>query len=82
MITDIPIEEEISHNMDRSELPELLTVKETARFLRISETTVRRWARTGILAAAPIGDTKYGHYRFYRDTLLEMVKPANIQQQA
>lgn len=63
--------------MNISNLPELLTVKETARFLRLSETTIRRWAKAGVIAAAPIGDTKSTHYRFYRDTLLEMVKPAS-----
>ncbi len=70
--------------MNRSELPELLTVKETARFLRISETTVRRWANQGVLAAASIGSTNSKHYRFSRDVLYDLVKPASHinQQQA
>jgi len=35
--------------------PELLTIKETALALKVSEKTVRRWIETGELAAAKLG---------------------------
>lgn len=61
------------------ELPDLLTVQEVAKILRISESTVRRWVRNGILTASSIGGPKQ-HYRFERRTLREMIKPANRNQ--
>lgn len=67
--------------MTIQDLPEFLTVKEVAGILRVSDITIRRWARSGILKSASIGriDVK-PHYLFSREAIYEMVKPAVLQQ--
>jgi excisionase family DNA binding protein len=68
--------------MTIQDLPELLTVKEVAQILRVSDITVRRWARSGILTSTSIGDVDVKpHYRFSREAIYQMIKPA-VQQQA
>jgi len=44
------------------ELPELMTVKEVAQFLRVSPLTIKRWGKRGKLPAIRInarGDRRY-----------------------
>lgn len=66
--------------MNILDLPEFLTVQEVARILRVSDVTVRRWARSGILISASIGNIDVKpHYRFSREVVYQMVKPAMQQ---
>lgn len=60
------------------DLPQMLTVKEAAQTLRVSDMTIRRWARAGILKSVLIEGIKpdYRHYRFSREVIYQMVKPA------
>lgn len=51
-----------------SDLPAILTLQEAAKFLRVSELTIRRWIRDGILEAIqPTG--RLGHYRIKREEI-------------
>jgi excisionase family DNA binding protein len=49
---------------------DLLTVHEVAEILRVDDTTVRRWIKTGILEAVPLPhrNTRTAH-RIKRETL-------------
>ena len=55
-------------------MPEVLTIKEAAEFLRLPEGAVLRQARAGRLPAARIGRT----WRFSRRLLLEWIEAASI----
>jgi excisionase family DNA binding protein len=59
------------------DMPEVLTAKEAAEFLRLPETAVLRQAREGTLPAAHIGRT----WRFSRRLLLEWVEDASIPEE-
>lgn len=50
----------------------LLTTKEAAEFLRVSEASIRRWADAGTLRSYSVGDR--GERRFMRDDLLAYLK--------
>jgi len=50
----------------------LLTTKEAAGFLRVSEVSVRRWADAGTLRSYYVGDR--GERRFTRDDLLHYLE--------
>lgn len=52
------------------EKPDLLTLAEAMRFLRISERTAHRWIRAGILPAVKIG----GRWRVPREALERLIK--------
>lgn len=45
-----------ARSTSRPLFPELLTIKETALALRVSDKTVRRWIDTGDLTAAQLGN--------------------------
>ena len=51
--------------------PELLTIDETAEFLRVSDKTVRRMIDDGRLEAVAIGR----QWRIPRETLAELIRP-------
>jgi len=52
------------------ELPDLLTVQEVARHLRVDDTTVRRWIGAGSLEAVVLPHLrKRQAYRIKRDVL-------------
>ena len=49
---------------------DLLTVREVATYLRVDETTVRRWIKLGVLEAIPLPHRGSRHvYRIRRATL-------------
>lgn len=50
----------------------LLTTKEAADFLRVSEASIRRWADAGKLKCYYVGDR--GERRFTREDLLAYLK--------
>lgn len=58
----------------RAELPDeaLLTVEEVARWLRVTEESVRRWARAGELEGSLIS-TRSG-WRFTREAVEEFLR--------
>ncbi|MBU1014906.1 helix-turn-helix domain-containing protein [Patescibacteria group bacterium] len=56
--------EEIQHN-------QLYTTEEARNFLRISERTMKRWLKKGIIRANKLG----GRYRILGSELLELVSP-------
>ena len=56
---------------------EVLTAKEAAEFLRLSESSVLRQAREGTLPAARVGRT----WRFSRRLLLEWIEKASITEE-
>lgn len=50
------------------ELPELMTVKEVAEFLRVSPLTIKRWGKRGKLPAIRINSR--GDRRYKREAVL------------
>lgn len=53
---------------------ELLTVQEVASHLRVDDTTVRRWVKTGALAAITLpGRGKRAGYRIKRSVLVAQI---------
>ncbi len=56
---------------------DLLTVREVAKQLRVDDTTVRRWIKTGILEAItlPHRGTRQA-YRIRRSTLKALLEPS------
>src|SRR5690349_4349792 len=54
----------------------LLTVRETALFLRVNASTVRRWIAEGTLAAVKLpGKGKHQVYRVKKSTIDEVLRP-------
>ncbi len=57
---------------------DLLTVREVARQLRVDDTTVRRWIKSGALDAVALPHTgKRSGYRVRKHTLEELFNPAS-----
>lgn len=54
---------------------DLLTVGETARILRVDDTTVRRWVKQGALEAVILPHVNArAQYRIKRETLVKLMK--------
>jgi len=53
------------------ELPELMTVKEVAAFLRVSPLTIKRWGKKGKLPAIRINSR--GDRRYKKEAVLWLV---------
>jgi excisionase family DNA binding protein len=51
--------------MQDAQLPALMTVKEAAEYLRVSERTIRRWAEENLLDYVRVGY----EYRIVQDSL-------------
>ncbi|WP_162601306.1 tyrosine-type recombinase/integrase [Occallatibacter savannae] len=49
--------------------PRLMDAKETAKYLKLNEKTVSRWARQAYIPAHPLGEGKRRFWRFYEDEL-------------
>jgi excisionase family DNA binding protein len=58
---------------------DLLTVREVAKQLRVDDTTVRRWIKTGVLEAItlPHRGTRQA-YRIRRSTLDALLEPTQM----
>ena len=58
---------------------DLLTVREVAKQLRVDDTTVRRWIKTGVLEAItlPHRGTRQA-YRIRRSTLNALLEPTHM----
>ncbi len=58
---------------------DLLTVREVAKQLRVDDTTVRRWIKTGVLEAItlPHRGTRQA-YRIRRSTLNALLEPTQM----
>jgi len=50
----------------------LLDVREAARFLRVSETSIRRWTDSGKLKCYRVGEAR--HRRFTREDLFDFLR--------
>lgn len=56
--------------MDEFDLPQVLTVDEAARALRVSPESIRRWLRDGLIQGV-----KFGHvWRVARDEVLRVMQ--------
>lgn len=62
---------------------ELLTVREVAKQLRVDDTTVRRWIKTGVLEAITLPHRGARQaYRIRQSTLDALLTPAASEQTA
>jgi len=48
---------------DKTEIPELITLSEASKILRVHPNTLRLWDKNGILPAVRIGEKKVRRYR-------------------
>ncbi|HLJ36715.1 MAG TPA: helix-turn-helix domain-containing protein [Ktedonobacteraceae bacterium] len=61
------------------QLDELLTVREVARRLRVDDTTVRRWIKTGALVAVTLPHKgKRQAYRIKKSTLDKLLQSPEL----
>tara|TARA_R110002110_G_scaffold42213_1_gene132805 strand:+ start:291 stop:497 length:207 start_codon:yes stop_codon:yes gene_type:complete len=58
-------------NVERQEDTELMTVKEAAHFLRVTEVQIRRFAQSGQLAHYKTSKGSKAHYRFTKEHLVD-----------
>lgn len=61
-------------------LPILLTTEEVADWLRVSEVTIRKWARSGLLPSRTIPYGTRPRYRFMRADVLEFAERMRTDQ--
>lgn len=65
--------------MAEEDTEELLTVREVARRLRVDDTTVRRWIKSGALAAITLPHRgKRQAYRVKKSTLDALLKSPHL----
>ncbi|OGM16529.1 hypothetical protein A2V56_00570 [Candidatus Woesebacteria bacterium RBG_19FT_COMBO_42_9] len=61
-----------SHSSNNSgEIPELFTLKQACRILKVHPNTLRTWDKKGILVAIRIGEKKVRRYR--KEDLLDLI---------
>lgn len=61
------------------EMDELLTVSEVARRLRVDDTTVRRWIKSGVLEAITLPHKgKRQAYRVKKSTIDKLLKASHL----
>lgn len=66
-------------NVMAEKLDELLTVREVARRLRVDDTTVRRWIKTGALVAVTLPHRgKRQAYRIKKSTLDTLLQSPSL----
>jgi excisionase family DNA binding protein len=59
----------------------LLTVREVAKHLRVDDTTVRRWVKSGVLEAVALPHAnKRQAYRIKRETLDKVLGSSTLSQ--
>jgi len=62
-------------NMNSPDEPsDILTLAEAAKFLRMSEETVRNHARDGVIPGRKVGQSDRSHWRFSQSRLSEWVR--------
>ena len=61
-------------NDDYQHLPDLMTVKEVAKFLRVSPITIKRWGKKGKLV--PIRINSRGDRRYTKEQVLWLIGKA------
>ena len=59
------------HNMPISDMPELLSLKETAEILKCHPNTLRQWDKKGILKAVRFGERRDRRYK--KEDILNIV---------
>jgi len=55
-----------------TEIPELITLSEASRILKVHPNTLRLWDKNGILPAVRIGEKKVRRYR--KEDILKFIK--------
>lgn len=61
------------------QMNELLTIGEVARHLRVNDTTVRRWIKSGVLEAVTLPHKgKRCGYRVRRNTIDDLLKNTGV----
>jgi len=74
---DMP--EEVSEMNQTNNAGDLLTVREVARHLRVDDTTVRRWIKSGALEAITLPHRgKRRGYRVRKNTIDELFKSSSL----
>ena len=48
---------------DKTEIPELITLSEASKILKVHQNTLRNWDKNGILPAVRIGEKKVRRYK-------------------
>ena len=59
--------------MRNEEVPEILSVKEAADFLKLARGTLYRYAEDGVIPCVKIGPTNKSPVRFIKSELIEYV---------
>ena len=57
---------------DKTEIPELITLSEASKILRVHPNTLRLWDKNGILPAVRIGEKKVRRYR--KEDILKFIR--------
>jgi len=69
----------VGEHVMAEQLDELLTVREVARRLRVDDTTVRRWIKTGALVAVTLPHKgKRQAYRVKKSTLDKLLQSPEL----
>jgi excisionase family DNA binding protein len=74
--TDDPLAaawDEISRNLDKPKPERLLTIKETANWVRVHPGTIRRWIKDGSLPAIRVGKRNIA---IRRQAVLDLLRPS------
>jgi len=58
---------------DKTDIPELITLSEASKILKVHPNTLRLWDKNGILPAVRIGEKKVRRYR--KEDILKFIKP-------
>jgi excisionase family DNA binding protein len=75
----MPIQNGVGDTAMAEEMDELLTVHEVARRLRVDDTTVRRWIKSGALEAVTLPHRgKRQAYRIKKSTLDALLKNPHL----
>ncbi len=70
---------DLGENVMAEKLDELLTVREVARRLRVDDTTVRRWIKTGALVAVTLPHKgRRQAYRIKKSTLDKLLQSPEL----
>lgn len=62
--------------MKEEKMPELLTLSEACKILKVHPNTLRQWDKQGILKAVRFG--KRGDRRYNKNNLIDFIKNKNV----